>query len=289
MTTRTTFAKLAAAAAAAIVLGAGLSACTEAAAPAADPNCTPKHAGLTTVKPGTLTVGVPENMPWTRTSGTDAEGMEIDIVKLLAKDECLALAFVPITYGNGIPMISEQKQVDMISGGWYVTEARAQQVGFTTPTYFDAMGIVTKDGVDTVSGLESVGNVGSGAGFSWEADMTTILGDKMKTYPGTIEAKQDLLNGRIQAALDGYSVAKYAYKDTEFKVELSKPDPRVKITTEQPVAAFPVSKDNKALSDALSEGIDGYRADGTLAQILGKYDLDASLVVPADKAAASLR
>jgi ABC-type amino acid transport substrate-binding protein len=110
-------------------------------------------------------VGVPENLPYTQTKGSDASGLEIDVVRKLAEAECLALAFVPITYANGIPMISEQKKTDMITGGWYVTAARAEKVGFTSPTFYDSMGIISKDGIDTVTGLESVGAVGSGAGF----------------------------------------------------------------------------------------------------------------------------
>lgn len=259
----------------------------DAGAPAAD--CTPAHEGLTTVSDGTLTVGVPENLPYTQTKGSDADGFEIALVRKLAEAECLSLKFVSITYGNGIPMISEQRQVDMITGGWYVTEARAEQVGFTSPTFYDSMAIISDGGIDTVEGLEGIGGVGSGAGFSWEADMTEVLGGDLKTYPSTVEIKQDLVAGRLQAALDGYAVATVAYADTDFQVEIAQPDGRVAITTDQPIIAFPVSKDNQALSDALSEQIDGFRADGTLAQILSDWDLPEDLVVPADRAATSVR
>ena len=153
-------------------------------------DCTPVDDGLTTFTEGTLTVGVPENPPYTQTSGSSASGLEIDVVEKLAAAECLKLAYVPITYGNGIPMISEQKKTDIITGGWYVTQARAEKVGFTTPTYFDSMAIVSKEGLTTVEGLEDVGAVASGAGFSWEADMTQVLGGDLKTYPGTIEMKR---------------------------------------------------------------------------------------------------
>lgn len=267
-----------------------LVACTETTtATTVDENCTPAHEGLSTVSAGTLTVGVPENLPYTRTKGTDASGFEIDLVRKLAEAECLALAFVPITYGNGIPMISEQHSVDLITGGWYVTEERAQQVGFTTPTYFDSMAIISKDGISTVAGLEGIGAVGSGAGFSWEADMSAILGSKLQTYPSTVEIKQDLLNGRLQAGLDGYAVAVEAYKDTDYQVKIAEPDDRVAITTDAPVIAFPIDKDNQALNDALSEQIDAFREDGTLAEIVAAYELPDSLVVPADRAATSIR
>lgn len=271
--------------------GLALAGCASAApASSVASDCAPADEGLTTFTPGTLTVGVPENPPYTQTDGSGgASGIEIDVIEKLAAAECLALSYVPITYANGIPMITEQKKTDIITGGWYVTPTRAEQVGFTTPTMYDTMGVVTKDGIDTVDALESVGTVGTGTGFSWNEELAPLLGSKLQQYPGTVEMKQDLVAGRIQAALDGYAVAVAAYADTDYKVEPIQADPRVSITQTKPLIAFPVSKDNTALSDALSALIDQYRTDGTLADLLKQYDLPSDLLVPADVAATSIR
>jgi len=252
-------------------------------------DCTPVDDGLTTFTEGVLTVGVPENPPYTTLDGTDASGFEIDIVEKLAEAECLSVAYVPITYANGIAMINNQKRTDIITGGWYVTAERAEQVGFTTPTIYDQMAIISKDGIDTVAGLEGIGGVGSGTGFSWQDDLTRILGGDLKLYPGTTEIKQDLEAGRIAAGLDGYAVAVYAYQDTDFTVKAAQVDDRVAITTDMPITAFPIDKANQDLSDAFSALIDQYREDGTLAEILAAHDLAAELIIPADKAADSLR
>lgn len=272
-----------------VVALAGCSTSSDSSASAVAEDCEPAHEGLTTYTDGTLTVGVPENLPYTQTEGTSASGLEIDIVEKLAEAECLALSYVSITYANGIPMISEQKKTDIISGGWYVTEARAEQVGFTSPTFYDSMGIISSTGASTIDELETIGSVGSGAGFSWEADVSALLGSDLNVYPGTIEMKQDLESGRIDAALDGYAVAVAAYADTDFVVEQAEADERVAITTDKPRIAFPIAKENTALSDAFSELIDGYREDGTLADLLAKHDLPADLLVPADEAATSIR
>lgn len=271
----------------AALLLAGCSSAAPASTVSAD--CTPVDDGLTTFTEGTLTVGVPENPPYTQTSGSSASGIEIDIIEKLAEAECLNVAYVPITYANGIPMITEQKKTDIITGGWYVTETRAEQVGFTTPTMYDTMGIVSKTGATTVDELEAIGTVGTGTGFSWNEDLAPILGDKLQQYPGTVEIKADLLNGRLQAALDGYAVAVAAYADTDYVVKPAQADDRVAITVNQPTIAFPVSKDNPELSDAFSALIDQYREDGTLADLLAEYDLPDDLLVPADVAADSIR
>ncbi|MGO1183919.1 MAG: substrate-binding periplasmic protein [Micrococcaceae bacterium] len=247
-------------------------------------DCTPATEGLTTINAGTLTVGVPENMPYTKNEDSDADGFEIDLLRAIAEEECLNLQFEVITYANGIPMITAQRSVDMISGGWYITPERAQQVDFTSPTFYDSMAIISEDGATTVDKLEDMSAVGSVAGFSWEGDMSGVLGSKMKTYPSTIETRQDLVSGRLEGALDGYAVATFAYGDTDYAVEIAEPDDRIAITTDQPQIGFPVSKDNPELTEALSTLIDQYREDGTLASILADWDLPEDLVVPADVA-----
>lgn len=256
-------------------------------APAAD--CSPAHEGLNTVKAGTLTVGVPENPPFTQTSGNDADGFEIDVVRKLAEAECLALSFVPITYGNGIPMVSTQKSIDIATGGWYVTEDRAKQVGFTTATFYDAMAIVSKSGATTVEELTAMKQVGSGSGYSWEADTEKLLGEALKSYPGPVEMKQDLENGRLDAVLEGFAPATHIYQGSDYIVEAALPDERIAITIDRPILAYPISKDNPELSDALSAQIDVLRADGTLAEILAAKNLPEDLVVPSDVAAKSIR
>jgi len=275
---------------ASVVLALALAGCSNsgAASSSVPDDCTPAHEGLETFTPGTLTVGVPENLPYSGTEGSDATGADVDLLKRVAEAECLDIAYVPITYANGIAMITEQHKTDIITGGWYVTEARAQQVGFTSPTQYDAMAIVSADGLSTVDELLEAGDVGSGAGFSWEADTSALLGDRYKSYPGTVEMKQDLVNGRIQAALDGYAVAKVAYGDTDFQVEAVEPDSRVGVTENPPIISYPIDPDNQELSDAISDLIDGWREDGTLAEALDAYDL-ADLIVPADVAATSIR
>lgn len=252
-------------------------------------DCKPATAGLTTFTSGKLTVGVPENPPYTELDGSKASGLEIDIIKKLAAAECLDVAYVPITYANGIAMINNQKRTDIITGGWYVTADRAKQVGFTAPTFYDSMAIISKSGIDTIDGLQDAGAVGSGTGFSWQGDMTKLIGGDLKLYPGTSEIKQDLEAGRIRAGLDGYAVAVYAYKGTDFKVEAAKPDDRVAITTDMPQIAFPVAKSNTTLRNGLSKLIDQYREDGTLAGFLADQDLSDDLLVPADVAAKSIR
>lgn len=257
---------------------------SDSAAPPAD--CTPATAGLTTVKEGALTVGVPENFPYSETVGTDdAVGMDVDILRKVAELECLTPVFVPSSYANGVPMIAEQKSIDIAVSGWYPTEERAKKVDFTSPVFYDSFAIISEDGLTEVSSLEGAGQTGVVAGHAWEEDMTKVLGGEINSYPSPIEIKQDLIAGRLVAGLESYAVAKTVYADTDFTVEIAQPDDRVKVTTDPPVTAFPMSKENPDLTAAVTKHIDAFRADGTLAEIVQAYDLSPDIVVNAERAA----
>lgn len=252
-------------------------------------DCTPIHEGVSTFTEGTLTVGVPENMPYSALDGDDATGKELEIIKLIAEEQCWDLDYVSITYANGIPMITEQQETDLITGGWYVTEERAEQVGFTSPTFFDRVAVVSEDGISTVDELIDAGAVGSMTGAAYQEELSELLGGDLQAYPGPQEIRQDLENGRIQAGMEGFGVATDFYADTDFAIEILESDDRVTTTVEPPLMAFPIDPDNEELSNAVSDFIDTWREDGTLTGILEDYGMEDDLLVPADLAAESIR
>lgn len=248
-------------------------------------DCTPTHEGVTTFTDGVLTVGVPENLPYSGTEGGDGVGVDIEVLKLVAEEQCWDLSYEPITYANGIPMITEQQITDIITGGWYFTEERATQVEFTSPLWYDRVAVISTDGLNAVDELEEAGPIGTMTGAAYTAEMTAVIGSDLQTYPGPQEMRQDLDAGRIQAGLEGFSVATSFYEDTDYTIEVLEPDERVTSTVEPPVIALPLDPENEALNEVISSFIDEWREDGTLLQILEDYDQDPELLVPAEEAA----
>jgi polar amino acid transport system substrate-binding protein len=227
-------------------------------------------------------------MPYSEfVSETEAKGIDVDAVKQAAADECLTPVYKPLT-NNSIAMVSQQREADIIVGGWYVTEERAKQVAFTSPLWYDAMGIISKEGYNTIAQLETAGKICSGTGFSFNDTIKKLVGDNYAEYPTQIEIKADLDNGRCQVALDGYAIGVDIYGDS-YKVEVAQPDDRVPITTTQPMIALLMSKENPELQTAISEDIDSYRADGQLKNWNAAAGLADSLVIPAAAAATSIR
>lgn len=265
---------------AAVVLAAGMSltACGGSST-ASSSDCTPKHQGVQTVSPGKLTIGVIDIPPFSSYNSGNPNGIDISIVNKIAKDECLTPVYQQATYADAVQSISGGN-IDLALGTIDATEKRMKAVDFSASTYLDGMGIASKTGAATVADLEKIGKVGTIDGYLWVEDLKKILGDKLVTYPSSVELKADFDAGRIQADVDAYGVQVLQFKGVQgVTVSLAndKPDPRVGAITQAPEAAFPLTKGNSTLKKALDDGITAQRQDGTITKLLTDAGLSAGL------------
>ncbi|MGW9415325.1 substrate-binding periplasmic protein [Arthrobacter cupressi] len=271
---------------AAVVLaaGLGLTACGGSST-ASNSNCTPKHQGIQTVAQGKLTIGVIDIPPFSSYNSGKPNGIDIAIVNKIAKDECLEPVYQQATYADAVQSISGGN-IDLALGTIDATEKRLKAVDFSASTYLDGMGIASKTGATTVAELEKMKKVGTIDGYLWVEDLRKILGDKLVTYPSSVELKADFDAGRLDADVDAYGVQVLQFKDAAgVTVALSneKPDPRVGAITQAPEAAFPMTKGNTSLKEALDAGIEAQREDGTIAKLLTDAGLSEGLGKVAEK------
>ncbi len=271
---------------AAVVLaaGLGLTACGGSST-ASSSNCTPKHQGIQTVAAGKLTIGVIDIPPFSSYNSGKPTGIDIAIANKIAKDECLEPVYQQATYADAVQSISGGN-IDLALGTIDATEKRLKAVDFSASTYLDGMGIASKTGATTVTDLEKMKKVGTIDGYLWVEDLRKILGDKLVTYPSSVELKADFDAGRLDADVDAYGVQVLQFKDAAgVTVALSneKPDPRVGAITQAPEAAFPMTKGNTSLKEALDAGIKGQREDGTIAKLLKDAGLSEGLGKVAEK------
>ncbi|WP_427134198.1 substrate-binding periplasmic protein [Pseudarthrobacter sp. S9] len=262
----------------AIALGLGLTACGGS-SDASTTSCTPKHPGIQTVAPGKLTVGVIDIPPFSSYNSGKPNGIDIAIANKIAKDECLEPAYQQATYADAVQSISGGN-IDLAVGTIDATEKRLKAVDFSASTYLDGMGIVSKTGATTVTDLEKMGKVGTIDGYLWVEDLKKILGDRLVTYPSSVELKADFDAGRLDADVDAYGVQVLQFKGAAgITVALSneKPDPRVRAIANAPEAAFPMTKGNTSLREALDAGITAQRADGTITKLLTDAGLSEGL------------
>jgi polar amino acid transport system substrate-binding protein len=163
-------------------------------------------------------------------------------------------------------------------GDWYRTADRAKVLGLSGPMYLDQMGVISRDGIDTIAGLQGK-RVGSVQGYLWTGDLQKVLGGSLTLYPNPVAMAQDLAAGRIDVGTDSYAVAQYDQKKggySSIKIMAVKPDPRVPASVQPGQTAFPYTKSNQALGDALSADIADLHKSGDIARILKAHGLEPS-------------
>ena len=256
-------------------------ACIVAAAPgsraALAQTCTPAHKIDSLVSAGKLTVAIYEYPPFAVTSGGEIGGVDGEMLKSIAKAECLTLVPMVVDPAATIQYVISGK-ADIATGDWYRTAERAKVLGLSHPTYLDQMGIYSKAGISTVAGL--VGKeVGTVSGFLWVTDLQKLLGAKLRLYPNPVALAQDLQAGRIEVGVDSYGTGAYAQKRGGYPgilIKVAEPDPRVRASTEAAQANLLYTKSNASLGAALDADIQGMHTDGSIAKYLGSFGLDPS-------------
>jgi polar amino acid transport system substrate-binding protein len=174
---------------------------------AVSPDCKPKHADVKTVESGKLTVGVIDYPPFSNYNDGKAEGVDISIIKKVAAADCLELVYRPATYADAITSIG-QGNLDLATGSIAVTEHRMKVVDFSSSIYVEAMGITTKTGAKTIEEVKSMdGKVGTVDGYLTNPDLKKVFGDRLISYPSTVELKADFDAGRLIADFETYAVA----------------------------------------------------------------------------------
>ena len=262
------------------IIGAGAAllllttACGGGGAPQATSNCTPKHQ-FSTLEKGTLTVGVYDIPPYATTTGPDGMGgVDADIVREIAKRECLTVTAQAGNTPSLIPSV-QQGRSDLAIGDWYRTEARSKIVNLSDPLYLDEMGIVSAAGLSSVSELQGK-QVGTVDGYLWVKELQQVLGANLRLYPSTVDMNQDLKAGRIEVGVDSYGSALHVFKGTATKIEVAKPDDRVAASKEAAQATFPMAKDNQDMLKAFNETIAELHRDGTISKILEANGIPAA-------------
>jgi polar amino acid transport system substrate-binding protein len=149
------------------------------------------------------------------------------------------------------------------------------------------MGITTKSGATTIDEVKAMdGKVGTVDGYMTNEDLEKIFGDRLISYPSTVELKADFDAGRLVADFETFAVAALQFAD--------QPDVTVVPATENvgeefgslnnPAEdGFPLTKGNESLRTALSEGIKAQQADGTVGKLLEDVGLSAELAKVSDE------
>lgn len=232
---------------------------------------------IATVVKGKLTVAGGEYPPFTMaTQSGELEGIDADIMKRVAEDNCLEFSPLVMDAGATIQAVTSGK-ADVAIGSWNRTAKRMQVLGISAPMYVDPMALFSKAGYESIDDLVGK-NVGTVQGYFWVPDLQKLMGTSLKLYPSAVALAQDLETGRIDIGVDGYNSGAYIQKKQNgypgIVIKLAKPDERIQASVLPGQTGVLYTKGNTSLGEALDESINKQRADGTILKALQSAGFD---------------
>lgn len=196
-------------------------------------------------------------------------GYDIDFVKAVAKEAGFTVRFQETAW-DGIFAGLDSNNYQMIASAVTITEERQKAYGFTVP-YYEVQQIVISRKGDSYPDFASLkgkvlgGQIGTTGIFVAEK---AKCGAAIREYDDVGLAIQDLVNGRIDAAICDSPVALYyANKKEGFsdKLQISFRTPGDEFY------GFVVQKNNKKLLEQLDKGIAAVRAKGIEKELMKKW------------------
>lgn len=161
-----------------------------------------------------LKVAMSANYKYFETVTVDAngkevyEGLDIDILNKMSEDLGFTYEIINMPFASLIGSL-QANQADFVISGLSYTDERAESVDFTDKYATAKVGVITKtdSGIDSVEDLAGK-KVASSAGTDFEQIIKNIKGTELVTFDGQALVTQELMMGRVDAAVTGGSAVK---------------------------------------------------------------------------------
>ena len=216
-----------------------------------------------------LKVGAyPANPPWqNKTEAGTFEGFEVDIVNEIARRMGTTAEIEGYDF-KALFVASASRRVDMVISSLTITNERLESQSFTQPYFTGALGVGVKDGspIASVADLKGkvIGSIATSFPEKWLQERAAEVGyADYKSYDTTANMLTDLMNGRIDAAVNDVVGLRYA---TTLMKGLAVP---AEIVTGEKFAMM-MPKGHEKL-EAVNQIISDMKTDGTMAAIHEKW------------------
>ena len=213
---------------------------------------------------GKMTIATsPDFPPFESLEGEEVVGIEVEIMKLVAKDLGVECEFVQMDFDSVLIGIQAAKY-DCAMSGITVTADREKNMLFTKPYYVAAQVIVVKEDSD-IKGKEDLKDkkVSVQTGTTAESGCQDE-GIAYEGYNANADAKAALTTGKVQAwVVDNLTAKQMVAEGDGLKILDEK-------MTEEPYA-FAFAKGSETLVEEINKTIDKLIADGTIEKIFSDF------------------
>jgi polar amino acid transport system substrate-binding protein len=202
--------------------------------------------------------------------GGGVEGFNVDLIEAIGRKMGRKIEIFAGQFSGLIPAMNSG-QISFVGAPTTVTPERAAQLLFTEGylnTYYQF--VVPAKAPDLKSFADLKGktiSVNRGSAYDkWLQDNAAKHGFKSESFGTNADSVQALISGRAQAQLSGNTVAAYSVLRAKDQIRLA----TLKID-EGLVWGAAFRKDDAALRNAVEEGLECAKADGTVARLHQKW------------------
>lgn len=203
-----------------------------------------------------------------QTQGGDYRGIDMDMLKEIAKREDFTYTLKPMSFNAGVQAV-QAGQVDGILAGMSITDERKQTFDFGTPYYKSGivMAVANKSKVDSLDDLKgkTVAAKTGSSGAMYAQRMAKKYDFKITYFNDSNTMYNDVIIGNTVAAFEDQPVMAYAIQQgTKMKIVTDPADGNW--------YGFGVKKgDNDELLKKFNEGYAKIVKDGTYDKIVNRY------------------
>lgn len=196
------------------------------------------------------------------------EGLDIDILDKMSEDLGFTYEIINMPFASLIGSL-QSNQADFVISGMSYTDERAQSIDFSNKYATAKVGVIIPKGSNISSIADLNGKkVACSAGTNYEQIIKSIEGAELVTFDGQAAVTQELMMGRVDAAITGGTASKKVTEENEglsfFLMDASETD----LALDTYNIAFPKGSD---LVPVINDEIAKLEEDGTLNALITKW------------------
>ena len=208
--------------------------------------------------------------PFEFKEGNEYKGIDIDLIKAIAKNQGFEIELSPMDFGGIIPAM-QANQLDVAIAGMSITDERKNIVDFSTP-YFDAgLTVIVKEdntavkSVNDLKGKKVAVKKGT-TGAKYATDNAAKLGIEVVQFNDSPAMFQEVSNGNAEALIEDYPVISYAITQQDLGLKIVGD----RLNGDQYGIAVLKGK-NQDLLKKINKGLEELKEDGTYDEIVKTY------------------
>lgn len=143
------------------------------------------------------------------------EGLDIDILSKMSEDLGFTYEIINMPFASLIGSL-QSNQADFVISGMSYNEDRAKSIDFSDKYATAKVGVMIRDdsGIKSVADLSGK-KVACSAGTNYESIIKNISGAQLVTFDGQAAVTQELILGRVDAAITGGTATKKISEENE--------------------------------------------------------------------------